>query len=325
MILYIYGADTFRSRQYLKDQVERFKKLRDPSGYNVIFIDGKKAEVDKIFSEIKASPFLGEKRMVVIENLLSNNDKELLGEFKNLLKGKELSNVVIIWQGEALSKVKEAKELHALLAKLKFAKEFELLKGAQLKAWIQAEVKERGGKINLLALDLLLTDAGKDMWLLNSLIDELIAYCGGKEITEKDVRLFVEQGFDDNVFALTDAIVNGNRSVAFKLLEHQRNLGEEDGKIFGLLVWQFRILLEIGDMLERSIVGAEGLSPLQSDEIAKQIGLHPFVVKKNMAVVRRTPLAKLQELYKELLDIDIKTKTGAAPQSLLIDMFVGKI
>lgn len=333
MVLYIYGADTFRSRQYLKEQIERFKIKRDPNGYNVIFVpaqglprleSGKAGgsapgeEESKILSEIKTAPFLGEKRLVVLENLLSNNNKELLGAFKDLLKEPELSNVIIIWQGGALSKVQEAKELDALLKKQKYAKGFELLKGAQLRAWIASEVKQRGGKINSAAVDLLQMDAGKDTWLLNSLIDELVAYAGNNEITEQDARLFVEQGFDDNIFSLTDAIAGGNRPTAFKLLEYQRQLGEEEGKIFGLLVWQFRILLEMGDALERD-------SSLTSDLLAKQVGLHPFVAKKNMAVARRTPLARLQELYKELLVIDIKTKTGAAPQSLLIDLFIGKI
>jgi len=37
MIIYIYGEDTFRSHQYLKQQIERFKKERDPQGMNVVF------------------------------------------------------------------------------------------------------------------------------------------------------------------------------------------------------------------------------------------------------------------------------------------------
>ena len=83
-------------------------------------------------------------------------------------------------------------------------------------------------------------------------------------------------------------------------------------------MWQFRILLEIADLLAR-----EG--NIVSDVIAKQLKIPPFVAKKNMAVAKKYPLAKLEHFYQQLLDIDIKTKTGEAPQSLLIGLFVGKI
>ena len=60
MVIYIYGEDTFRSRNYLKQQVERFKKERDPQGMNVVVLDGQK-DGERIWGEILATPFLAEK------------------------------------------------------------------------------------------------------------------------------------------------------------------------------------------------------------------------------------------------------------------------
>lgn len=318
MILYLFGSDTFRSRQYLHQSVEQFKKQRDPHGYNVVFLDGKKETAEKIFAEINTAPFLAEKRMIVIENILSNNDKDLLGGMIERIQTKRMpeDNVIIFWQGEALSKVKEAKELQVLLGKEKFALEFKQLADRELFGWAQKEVEQRGGKIEREALEYLCEHAGKDMWRLNTLIDQLVAYASSRSILLADVQLFLEEKLDDNIFSMVDAIVSGNQKLAFKLLNYQRELGEEDGKIFGLLVWQFRILLQMADALER-----EG--NITSDALAKKLGIHPFVAKKNLPVVRRTSLAKLQEAQCRLLEIDVKTKTGQADQPLLIDLFVG--
>ncbi|TAN34262.1 DNA polymerase III subunit delta [Patescibacteria group bacterium] len=332
MLIYIYGEDTFRSRQYLRQMVEQFKKQRDPQGYNVLFLDGKKEESGKLLGEMRAAPFLAEKRLVAIENLLASSDKETLARIleaiKEPAKGGSVNNIIIFWQGEPLSKIKEVKELHALLAKEKYAQEFAPLTGAKLEQWAGKEIEKRGAKIDRRALFFLCDNAGKDMWYLNSLMDQLAAYVtpprpppyqgeGVREIALADVQLFLEEKIDDNVFAMTDAIVSGNRKQAFRLLNEQRRLGEEELRLFGLICWQFRLLLQMRDLYERE-------DNLPSDVIAKKLGIHPYVAKKSMAIVRRYPLVQLKALHARLLDIDRKTKTGFGDTALLVDLFVGR-
>lgn len=317
MILFLYGPDTFRSREYRRESVKKFKSQRDPQGYNVVFLDGTKEKLGKIMNEINSLPFLAERRMIIIDNILSNNDKELLGGLFGLLEDKKFPDqpVVVFWQGEALSKIKEAKELSQLLAKEKFAQEFPLLVGAALGSWIQETVRKSGGAIEEAAVKFLIANTGHDMWQLHSLLNQLVGYAGGtRPVSFADVQLFVEEKVDDNIFTMVEQVCGGNKRQAFKLLAEQRRRGEEEGHIFGLIIWQFRVILEIADELERT----EGLT---SEVIAKLTGIHPFVVKKNMALAKKHSLASLHQLYSELLETDIATKTGRADQSLLIDLF----
>src|SRR3989339_1107550 len=178
MIISISGQDTYRSRQYLKQTIEHFKKTRDPQGYNVVVLDGENEELGKIIGEIRDTPFLSPRRMIVINNILSNSDKELLGELIAVVKENKIpeSNVVVFWQGEAIGKVKEVKELQLLLKKQKYAREFEMLKGVELSRWIKDEVEKNGGKISQQALMYLAQNAGHDMWYLSSLVSQLSAY-----------------------------------------------------------------------------------------------------------------------------------------------------
>ena len=320
MVIFLHGADTFRSREYLKEQITKFKVARDPQGYNVVVVDGQKEKAGRILSEMVAMPFLAERRMIVITNILSSSDKELLQELIDRVKTERIpeSNVVIFWQGEALSKVKEVKEFQALLIKQKYTQEFASLTGIKLSAWAKKELEDHGGSIEPSALEYLCQNAGHDLWFLNSLLQQLSAFKRRATIGMADVELFLEEKVDDNAFNMVDAIVSGNHKLAFKLLEEQRRQGEEESRLFGLLVWQFRIILELADALER-----EG--SVSSDVLAKKIGIHPFVAKKNIGIAKRYPIRKIEEMYERLLNIDIKTKTGQADQGLLIDLFVGTI
>jgi DNA polymerase-3 subunit delta len=317
MVIYIYGEDAFRSRLYLKEQVEKFKQARDPQGYNLVFVDGKKSEPGRILTEVLSVPFLAQKRLIVVENILSSSDKELLAELITRIKNKTTpeSNVVIFWQGEGLGKVKEIKELETILKKEKYTQEFSLLVGSQLSNWIILEIKKRNAKISNQAVSYLVQNAGFDMWFLNSLLDQLSAYAPDREIGLADVNVFLEEKIDDNIFNMVEAVVLDNRKQAYKLLEEQRRLGEDDFKIFGLVVWQFRILLMMRSVFEQQ-------DNVTSDFMAKQLSLHPFVVKKNMSLVKRYTKKQLINIYDQLLDMDIKAKTGQADLGLMLDLLI---
>ena len=319
MIIYIYGEDTFRSHQYLKQQIERFKKERDPQGMNVVFLDGQKEESGRVWNEITAMPFLAEKRMVVIKNVLSSKDTEALESLVGGIKNKKVpeNNVVIFYQSEPLGKTKICAELAKILAKEKWARHFELLAGAQLAGWIKEEVIKRGGAINSTAINFLAQNTGNDMWYLNSLLDQLVTYAEKREITLADAQLFLEEKVDDNIFNIADVVASGNHRLAFKLIQEQRRLGQEEGYLFGMITRQFRILITMRDLFNRQ----ENIS---SDQMAKMLALHPFVVKKSLPLMKRLSLDKLKQIYDNLLEIDVKTKTGQADQSLLLDLFVGK-
>ncbi len=320
MIIYIHGEDTFRSRQFLKKSIEEFKTKRDPQGYNTLIFNAIAGEPTRIIGELLTLPFLAEKRMVVIENLLSSKDQDFLEKILELIVEKKIPevNVCVIWQAESVGKSKTAKELQKILEKEKYAYKFSQITEHELPPWITKEVRERGGKIDRLAAVNLARAVGDDMWLLNSLIDQLIAYRNGEEISSADLDLFHDEKIDDNIFAMVDAITAGNKKIAFKLLNDQRKLGQENSYLFTMILRQFKILLQMRDLWERE-------DNLKSDEIARRLGLHPFVAKKSLPLVRQFNMNDLKRIYDQLLEIDHRVKTGFASQDILIDFFVGKI
>lgn len=320
MILFLYGEDTFRSRRYVDQSIEKFKRERDPQGYNVIKLDAEKIEPSRIFAEIASAPFLAAKRMIVVDNILSVSDKEFLAALQEKLQASRIpeSNVVIFIQTETPSKTKEAKALFEVLKKEPFAQEFAAPTPDKLQAWIKKELADRQIAIAPDAAAYLAQHSGGDVWFLNGVLAQVAAYAAGRTIVLADAKLFMGEKLDGTVFTMIEAFVAGRREFGIRLLYELRQQGQDDFQIFNLLVWQFRSLLSIADLVERE-------PGVPADVIAGRTGLHPFVVKKSLGVVQRYNVATLRKLYEELHAIDFKTKTGLADQALLIDAFVGKI
>jgi DNA polymerase-3 subunit delta len=318
MIIFIYGTDTYRSKQSLSKMVEKFRVERDPQGLNLVRLDVESGQ-HTIMQEILSAPFLAEKRMVVLENLLVSKNDALQKELLARIEAKTLPEdvILIIWEGIEKPKLKQAKELFERLLKEQYTQYFEELTGAKLTGWILAEVKSRGGEIERDAVHLLATTVGTDMWRLGSMLDQLTSYAFGRSITVADCNLFVEEKVDDNIFSLVDAIVSRQTKHVYTMMQEQYRQGNDAGYLFAMITRQFRILLQLRDLYDRG-------ENLQSASLAKELGLHPFVIKKSLPMVKRYSLDVLRQIHADLLDIDIKTKTGQGDQSMLLDLFVGR-
>lgn len=319
MIITIFGEDTFSSRKYLQEQINEFKKKRDPSGLNVCLLDGKTEKAEKIFSEITAAPFLAERRLIVIKNILNNKDEEVLEKIIEAINKKNLPevNVIIFFQEEEKGKSKIVQELFLLLSKQQYVYEKKFLNEKELRSWLEKETRARGGKINLAAINTIIKATGNDSWLLNSLLDQLVAYKAGEEITSEDINLFVEEKTEDNIFALAEAVAYGEKNKAFKMIEEQRKNGVADGYIFSMILRQFRILTQAADLLKKN-------PQLSAEAVAKEIKQKPFVIKKVWSLLQKDYQWFIR-VYDLLLDMDLKVKTGVADQETLLDFLVEKI
>lgn len=335
MLLLLHGPDTFRSRQYLKEMVAEFKTKRDPQGLNVVFFDAKKNEGGEMMEALLSPPFLSERRMAVIENLSAVKSDETRDRLLELAKEKKIpeSTVAIFWEEESFvipaprhagGIQRDKKKIHPLfnfLAKQKYSKEFNNLTSGQIKDWAESELKKRGIKIEKRALESLIASVGADLWQLNSELGKLAAFAGSKEdkiIAFGDVSLFISDNIDDNVFHLIDALLGRRSKEAIKLLHDQQAGGEESAKLFGAIIWQFRSLLMIKDYL--------ALNPgANSDQISRALGLHPFVIKKALAILPGFSFEQLKKIYQKLLEIDLKVKTGGGDLPKLLEILIAEV
>jgi len=323
MIIFLYGEDTYSSNQKLNQIKAKFLKEVDSAGLNLTTLDGDKLKFEEFNQQVKASPFLARKRMVIIKNLISENkSKEIQKEIVELLNQTDQNaqdeNILVFWESIDYPENKSKNALWTRLAKEKLAEKFELLKPAQLNAWVKKEIEKQGGKIDNQAISFLAATVGNDLWQMSNEITKLLNYCQDKPITTIDIEKLVKAKFDDNIFNLVDALGNNNKKLALKLMSDQFNLETDEIYLLAMLIRQFRILLEIKDLLNEH-------PRMTKDIIAKEIGIHPFVAQKALWQVKNFTLEKLKQIYQLLMDLDFKLKTSQAKPKVLFDLFITQI
>lgn len=314
MIIFIYGEDTFRSREKLRALKDRFVRDVDKTGASVIEFDGKAVTAEKLHVSCASGGLFAPKRMIIVKEFLGAGAKdaqEQVVDFLPLFSKSE--NVIIFWEGKADKRT----AIYKKLAKEKYSYEFALLDPVRLSKWVMARVDERGGKITRDAAQILSAEIGSDLWRLSGEVDKLVSYKGdGKTITENDVRELVKGSYEENIFALTDAVANRDQRTALQLIEHELSGGMNEIYLHTMLVRQFRILLQMKGVLEE-----EGRRANQS-AVSKKLGLHPFVVKKSLPQADKYTASELKSIYGKLLDIDVKLKSTKIPPGVLFDLFV---
>ncbi|MFA5070362.1 MAG: DNA polymerase III subunit delta [Patescibacteria group bacterium] len=326
MLIFLHGPDTYRSRQRLKFYKEGFKKKYDPRGLNIEVLAGEKLTLAEFQKKLSSKGLLAQKRLVVVEELISKNkSKKIQEELADYLKKNppDSDQVLVFWEGNIGGgrkkgrRIKEASgQLLDLLADKAKVEEFPLLSGAALAKWVREEVTRRQGRIAPDAFELLIVLVGSDLWEMVNEIEKLVNFKNGKIITKEEVGEFVKAGFDTDIFKLSDALAERRLKVALKLIHDQIESGENVLYLLTMLTRQFRILL---------LVKETSKEENNTYAVASRLGLHPFVCQKALSQVKNFSLTELKNIYQKLLEIDIKIKTSQAEPKVLFDMFIFEV
>jgi DNA polymerase III delta subunit len=116
MIIFLYGEDTFRSRQKLIELKEKFLREVDRTGNSLITLDGDSINMEKLNESIATPSLFARKRMVIIERILGHKSKILLDQILEYLKnnfssekGKNENDANIIIFRDVIAEEKGAK------------------------------------------------------------------------------------------------------------------------------------------------------------------------------------------------------------------------
>jgi DNA polymerase III subunit delta len=317
----LHGPDEFSCRAQLHAMRAQ---MGDPSlaELNITVLDGKTASITDVLSSARSMPFLSDKRLVIVEGMLSwrtrkgagKNDK---AELETLAEGladlPDWARVVFV-ERETLSDknliLQQAKTLPG-----GYHKEFNPPRNPT--QWITTHAHEEyGAEIDRQAAMALAAVIGEDLRAADSEIAKLATYVDGtRPISEADVRLLTSYKAEVEVFDMVDALGKRDGATASRLL-HRLLDQDEPLKLFALIIRQFRLLILAREHLNNG--GTAG-------HLAQAIGVHPFVAEKIAGQVRAFSLEQLEQIYHFLLDTDLGIKTGKVEDVLALDLLVAGI
>jgi len=294
----------------------------DATGVNVTTISAELLDVNYFRRLVLSAGLFGSKRLIVVEGFFAKKRddalSETISEFLDSSSHKKNNNSLIFWDEDITEKSlnKTQKGIFTLLVKQKYSEKFSYLDKTQLKRWLAKVLAAGHKKITTEAADFMIQQVGPDLWQLQNEVEKLTA-TPEKEITLDLVKKFVRPSPEEEIWPLVDALAAKNKPATLKLLRDQLDLDNDLLSIFGMLVWQYRILLMVRDTLDHR-------GPVHSFSLAQELKLHPFVCQKAIRQVKNYTLEELKNIYQQLLNIDIKIKTTSVNPEVLLDLLIIK-
>ncbi len=308
MIIFLHGADTFSSRRKLHELKQEFIKKVDTESNSLTVINGENTSLKELGEKINTGSLFVKKRLIIIENIFHNKKEDLLVELVSYFKKFSPDNdtIIIFWDEELNTKKKslkiKAKKLFAFLDRQVFVQEFKPLTNNQLLTFVKKEAKLYDKDINLQTASTLINTTNGDLWTLSREIKKLSCYkIKEKTISSITVKKLVASSFNENIFALTDALSAKNKMLAIKLLEEQFSAGLNAEYLLTMLIRQFKILLQIKVASENET---------NQSTIAKRLKLHPFIIKKGILQAKNFDKNVLTDQLNHLIHLDFLNKNG---------------
>ena len=311
MIIFLYGPDTFRSSRKLKEIIDYYKKIHK-SGLNLIFFSQDNLDFKKFKEALSSFSIFKEKKLIILKDIFSSPPfkEEFLKEKEKILQSKE---IIVIYEKKEIS----AKDsLFLFLKKNSRAQEFKFLTPPKLKAWLKKEFEKYQTPISPSALSLFSQFVGNDLWRADNEIKKLVNFKKGRKIEEKDIYLLVRPEMETDIFKTIDFIASKNKKLALKLLHRHLEKGEHPLYLLSMIIFQFRNLLEIRDLLEKG-------TPYWL--LFRKSNLNNYVIKKSYQLAKKFSLSELKRIYRKIFEIDFNIKTGKLESETALDLLIGEI
>jgi DNA polymerase-3 subunit delta len=305
----LYGDDDFGIEQDLARFTEPFA---DPvtADMNRTVLDGTSLDFGDLAGAAQSMPFLADRRLVIVDNAgrlvkAREGRDRLLALFDDLpaTTGLVLIERLDLSRRDSLAKYEANSSLLAWTKEHKsrgWSKAYPRPQGPAFVTWLIARCRELGGEIEGAAAQVLGELVADDAYLGNQELHKLLDYVDyGRPIEVGDVERLTPRYGQGDIFGLVDSV--GARDARAALAHLHRLLQDEDPRpVFGMIIRQFRLLLQAREALDA------GQRPEQT------MSVHAFVAGKAATQARNFRLPQLEAVYHQLLDLDIASKTGRA-------------
>ncbi|NRF91894.1 DNA polymerase III subunit delta [Paenibacillus frigoriresistens] len=313
-----YGPEKYKMREFIQVLTDLLIEPEHKE-FAVSKFDLSEISLSAVLEDAETLPFMVPKKLVIAKNALfftgakeSSKIEHHLDRLTDYLKS-PAEHTVVVFTVDA-DKLDERKKIVKALKDLEAAVPFLSLSPEELQQWVAKQAQQLGFTFTGEAADQLILYTGGNLQSLSAEIEKISLYVGvGSEASVDVIDQLVARSTEQNVFILIEDIVNVRLERAFVILEELLKQREEPIKIAALIARQFRIMLQVKELSK------QGYSQQQ---MALQIGLHPFAVKVAEGQARKYDIEKLSRIMSQLADLDFQMKTGKIDKVLGLELFL---
>ena len=304
----LYGEEAYLKKQY-KDRMTK-AIIPDGDTMNYAYYEGKGINPAELVDLAETMPFFAERRLIVAEN--SGFFKNATPELADYIKSMPDTTCLLFIENEVDKRGKMYKAVKDRGRIVEMGRQDE----KTLLYWIAGNVKKEGRQIKESTARYLVSKTGTDMENLEKELEKLFSYTLGKdEITAADIDDICTTQITNKIFDMIEAVAAKRQKQALDYYYGLLALKEPPMRILYLLSRQFKLLLEVKDLMGRGNDKAQ---------IAKTAKLHPFVAGKYMQQCRTFSKAELRDIMEEAASTEEMVKTGRMNDVMSVEIFIVK-
>ncbi len=216
----IYGDEQMFVKRYTEKLVQAVTG-KNPSDFNFHTFSGD-INLDDFAASLQIVPFMSEYNCVLATDIhFDSMDKDSLDRIKEITENIVDGTILII----SMPTYTPSKNMTSFKALIKKAEkvgsvcEFKKLTPMMLERYVAKWANEQGKMISQINSSKLIGYCGDDLNLLKNEISKICAYASGEEITLEDINKLATVNLEAKIFALSDAVLNGNGQKAFTTLD----------------------------------------------------------------------------------------------------------
>ncbi|MCK4635361.1 MAG: DNA polymerase III subunit delta [Candidatus Moranbacteria bacterium] len=318
MILFFYGEEDFLAEQKVKELKNKFL-AKNPTGSGLcVFEFDQEVTSQNLIDNFSEQNLFTENKLIIVKDFFANTKADDQNNLLDILKKIELSDVLVF--SEKIQPRKNGRLFKWLKKNAKISKKFSKLQDKKLSDWIKKQLREIEEKVNIESKTLqeLIFLTGGDLRKVDIELNKLASYVSVGEITLDDIHKLVANKVEADIFQTIELVFRNDKKRAMLLLKQQLAKGDDPFYIFSMYVYQIRVLLKISGCMEQQ-------NNANEYSIAKEVKLHPFVVKKSLALIRGLSAKKFLNAHHLLLSLDREVKLGKRKIESALDFFVMKV
>ena len=291
---------------------------------NIAEYDGTTTPVSEILGAAIAYPFLSDRRLIIVKDLLSWLTRKGAGEAGKKALEQLADQLAQLPEWTRLVFVERTRlpETHRILKLARSAENgFEQMCMApdNSASWIIRRAGVYGAQIDARAAAALAAVTAGDLRSADNELFKLAVYVDGERpITEDDVALLTPYVAEASIFEMVDALAEGRAQQAALLARRLLDQDQDVFGLFGMIIRQFRLLIMVKEHL------AAGGSRDRA-AIARELGVHPYAAEKLSTQSRAFTLAQLEQIYRALHQYDLQVKTGRIQAELALDLLIASL
>lgn len=250
------------------------------------------------------------KKIIILEDsyfLGANKTIEHLEKLENYIEHYNSDNVCIFLA--YTDKIDTRKKINKLLSSHKV---LELKKPDT--SDIKNYVKEYLNKYKIEDIDYFIKKVGTNFNNIKNELDKLMMYkLESKIITNQDIDTVTISTMEEEIFALTDAIIAKDINKSLNLLKEFLNQSYDEMQIIMLLASQFRFLFQVKRLLNKN---------KKEGEIAKILEVNPYRVKFTTKKLYSYSEVTLLNYIQRIAKIDHDIKLGLMDKKIALELFI---